>query len=50
MTCEQQLARTHRNALSVVEATGEVWLFRDLADPVERRTPVAEPYRFRYEP
>lgn len=45
-----ELRRAHRNALSVVEATGEVWLLRDVVDPVERRTPVAEPYRFRYEP
>ena len=50
MTCEQQLAEAHRNALSAVESTGEVWLLRDLADPVERRTPVADPYRFEYHP
>ena len=45
-----KLAQAHQNALSVVEATGEVWLLRDLADPVERRTSVAEPYRFEYHP
>jgi|APHM01.1.fsa_nt_gi hypothetical protein len=44
------VAQAHRNALSLVEATGAVWLMRDLADPVERRVPVAEPYRFRYTP
>lgn len=45
-----KFSQAHQNALSVVEATGEVWLLRDLADPVERRTPVAEPYRFEYHP
>ncbi|WP_158598859.1 hypothetical protein [Halorubrum sp. Atlit-8R] len=47
---KSHLVDAHRNALSVVEATGEIWLFRDLADPVERRTPRSEPYRFEYHP
>lgn len=45
-----ELRRAQRNALALVEATGEVWLLRDLVDPVEQRSPVAEPYRFEYHP
>lgn len=45
----ERLAAAHRNALLTAEASGHVWLIRDLADPVETRTPTAEPYRFVYE-
>ena len=46
----ERLAVAHRNALLTAEASGHVWLIRDLAEPVERRTPVAETYRYEYHP
>ena len=42
----ERLAAAHRNALLTAEASGHVWLIRDLVAPVETRTPTAEPYRF----
>ena len=45
-----QLAAARRNALAVAVATDRVHILRDLVDPVETRTPSAEPYRFEYDP